>query len=290
MRLGLISDVHGNKYALTAAVTSLRRRGVDAWVSAGDLIGYGPHPNECVELVADLGATGVAGNHELIALGRLPGARSSCRAQQSHGWTREVLRDDVIQYLSGLPLRVDLGSVVVTHGSLEDPEEYVSTAARASDQLLRLRRDHPAARWLMLGNTHRQLLVGEFARSVQIRMGVATAPAAHERYVVNPGSVGQSRQWEWPPRARAAVLDVDEGTVIFESVSYDVRACRRALRGAGLPYRAIHSPPQVRSVVKRRMRRLSARPDRASRSAPRSEGGAASASATDRGEKFRAAE
>jgi hypothetical protein len=77
--------------------------------------------------------------------------------------------------------------------------------------------------------------------------------------VLNPGSVGQSRQWEWPPRARAAVIDLEQGSVLFERIAYDVRAAGRDVARAGLPYRSLHAPPPLRSVVARRMRRLSAR-------------------------------
>jgi hypothetical protein len=259
VRLGVISDVHGNLHALTATITALRRRGVDTWVSAGDLIGYGPHPNECVDVVADLGAAGVAGNHELIVLGRLPGAGSSDRAHTSHRWTRDVLRDDVVDYLAALPPRLEIGPVVVAHGSLDDPEEYVRTAGQAAAQLDRLERSHPFGRLLVLGNTHRQLLVGEGTGAVPVRTGATTTLRPSLRHVLNPGSVGQSRQWEWPPRARAAVIDLEQGNVLFERIAYDVRAARRDVARAGLPYRSLHAPPPLRSVVARRMRRLSAR-------------------------------
>jgi predicted phosphodiesterase len=259
MRLGLISDVHANLHALTATIAALRRRGVDAWVQAGDLIGYGPHPNECVERVAELGTTGVAGNHELIVLGLLPGARSSERAHVSHRRTRAMLRDDVVEYLAALPRLVEVGDVVVTHGSLDDPEEYVSTAGKAAAQLNRLHREHPTARVLVLGNTHRQLLYTDAAGSQPIRAGATMEVRTPAGHVLNPGSVGQSRQWEWPPRARAAVLDTDQGTVVFETIPYDVRACHRDLSRIGLPYRSIHSPPKMRSVVSRRLHTLSAR-------------------------------
>lgn len=259
MRLGLISDVHANLHALEATIAVLRRRGVDGWVSAGDLIGYGPHPNECVDLVAQLDTAGVAGNHDLIALGRLPGGRSSDRARVSHRRTRDMLRDDVRSYLAALPLRVDLGPVVVTHGSLDDPEKHVSTAPRAAAELAVLRQVNPAARILVLGNTHRQLLVDEAALSRPIRAGAPMSLATGLRQVLNPGSVGQSRQWEWPPRARAAVLDLQEDTVLFEKIAYDVRACRKVLAGAGFPYRSIHAPPPARSVLTGQVRRLSAR-------------------------------
>src|SRR3954468_2989878 len=64
MRIGLLSDVHANLFALRSAISRLRAEGVDAWVCAGDLVGYGPHPNECVETIAELGATCVVGNHD----------------------------------------------------------------------------------------------------------------------------------------------------------------------------------------------------------------------------------
>lgn len=259
MRLGVISDVHGNLDALTAIIAAVRRRGVDAWVSAGDLIGYGPHPNECVDMVGELGATAVAGNHELIVLGRLPGSGSSDRAHVTHRWTRDVLRDDVVDYLAALPPRLEIGPVLVTHGSLDDPEEYVRTGEQAAAQLDRLQESHPSARLLVLGNTHRQLLVGEGSGPVPVRTAVPMPLQTSRRHVLNPGSVGQSRQWEWPPRARAAVLDVEHGSVLFERIRYDVRAARRELARAGLPYRSLHAPPPLRSAVARRMRRLSAR-------------------------------
>jgi predicted phosphodiesterase len=259
VRLGLISDVHGNLRALTAAVAAVRRSGVDAWVSAGDLIGYGPYPNECVDVVAGLGAMGVAGNHELIVLGRLPGARSSDRAHASHRRTRDALRSDVATYLAALPTRLEIGPVVVTHGSLDDPEEYVRTAAQAAAQLQQLPHVSPSARWLVLGNTHRQMLVGERTGAAPLRVGRTSRLPAGERHVLNPGSVGQSRQWEWPPRARAAVLDLQNGDIRFERVSYDVGAGWADLRRAGLPYRSLHSPPPLRSAAARRLRRLSRR-------------------------------
>jgi predicted phosphodiesterase len=269
VRLGLISDVHGNLHALTATIAALRGRGVDGWVSAGDLIGYGPHPNECVEVVAGLGAIGVAGNHELIVLGQLPDAQSSERARESHRRTREELRADVVEYLSALPLRAEVDGVVVTHGSLDHPDDYVFSAAQAAAQLKRLADDHPAARLLVLGNTHLQLLVGEAAGRLPVRPGVATPLRAGERQVVNPGSVGQSRQREWPLHARAAVLDLERNTVVFERLRYDVRGCRRDLAAAGLPHRSISAPQPLRRAVAGRVGRLAGRIRRETREVDR---------------------
>lgn len=253
MRLGVISDVHGNLHALRATIDVLRREGVDGWLSVGDLIGYGPNPNECVEMVAGLGAIAVAGNHELIVLGQIAGAASSERAHESHRWTRRQLRDDVVSYLQGLPRQVRTNGIMVTHGSLGDPEEYVRTPARAVEQLEQLRRDHPEDRILVLGNTHRQQLHAERSGRQPVPDRDRSVLDLSQRYLVNPGSVGQSREWEWPPAARALLLDVERNHAEFRVIRYDVKACLRELRRHGLSYRSMHAPPSVRAAVRRRV-------------------------------------
>ena len=160
MRIGLLSDVHANLFALRTAITRLRAEGVDAWVCAGDLVGYGPHPNECVETIAELEPTCVAGNHELMLLGALPDTRAGWLARRSIGWTREVLRADARSYLSGLPRTAVAGGtdvaggMVVAHGSPDDPEEYVRTEGPAAALLGSL----SAERLLVIGHTHRPWL------------------------------------------------------------------------------------------------------------------------------------
>ena len=83
MRIGLLSDVHANLFALRAAIDRLRAEGVDTWMCAGDLVGYGPYPNECVETVAELDPTCVAGNHDLMLLEALPVTRAGWLARRT---------------------------------------------------------------------------------------------------------------------------------------------------------------------------------------------------------------
>jgi predicted phosphodiesterase len=255
VRYGVISDVHGNLHALRAVVHDLRAQGVDAWLSLGDLIGYGPQPNECVELVAELDAISVAGNHELIVLGEIEGASSSERAHRSHLWTRHVLGADSLAYLRRLPRRAEVDGIVLTHGSLDDPEEYVRTPARAAAQLEQLAVEQPEARLLLVGNTHVQQLHSESRGQLSLASGSPVQLDLGHRHLANPGSVGQSRQWEWPPRARCLVVDISRGQLTFRTVAYDVRGCRRELARQGLPYRSIHSTPAVGAALRRRGRR-----------------------------------
>src|SRR4051812_35572064 len=104
----------------------LRQPRVDAYLCAGDLVGYGPHPDECVSTIAGLGALCVAGNHDLIAIGRLSDARCERLARRTLEWTREVLTPATCAYLRQLPQTLTHAEVVVTHGSLHDPETHVT--------------------------------------------------------------------------------------------------------------------------------------------------------------------
>ena len=255
MRYGVISDVHGNLHALTAVVADLQGRGVDAWLCVGDLIGYGPQPNECVEMVAELGATSVAGNHELIVLGELPGTSSSQRAHESHRRTRAMLRDDVVAYLRRLPRRAVVDTILLTHGSLDDPEEYVRTPSAAARQLAQLAVEHPEARLLLLGNTHLQQLHAERTGPLSASLRAPVRLDLSQRHLANPGSVGQSRQWELAPRARCVVADLEQSELFFRAIRYDVRACRRELSRHGSPYSSIHATPPLRPALRRRTAR-----------------------------------
>jgi predicted phosphodiesterase len=248
MRIGLLSDVHANLFALRAAIARLRAEGVDAWVCAGDLVGYGPHPNECVETIAELEPACVAGNHELMLLGDLPVARAGWLARRTIAWTREVVRPDVRAHLAALPRTAAVADIAVAHGSPEDPEEYVRTGERAAALL----RSLPAGRLLVLGHTHHQWLSGGGA----VPGSDALPLAADERYVVNPGSVGQSRDREPIPRARFALLDLAHAQVRFFAEPYDAAATRAALRARRLPPDALHVRPGRVAATARRFRRL----------------------------------
>ena len=253
VRYGVLADVHANLFALRAAIERLKREGVDTWLCAGDLIGYGPQPNECVEALAELEALCVAGNHELILLGRLPEQRSGRLARQTIAWTRGVLRDDCRSFLERLPTVATVPSLVVAHGSLDDPEEYVLRDAQAARQLRRLELEHPKASMLVLGHTHRPWIYHQ-------RDGAARPAGAHAlpvgRVLLNPGSVGQSRQSERTPRARFMLLDVERRQARQLAVPYDVAACRRVLRQQALPSDAIHLRPGRLARVRRRTRGL----------------------------------
>lgn len=262
MRLGIISDVHANFAALSAALERLRRARAERIVCAGDVVGYGPQPNECVELLAASGALCVAGNHDLMALGELsPPARNELVAS-STDFTRTELSADSRDWLAALPCIAELAvepggpaTVVVAHGSLDDPARYVEREDAQREQLGQLAERAPAARLLVLGHTHRPGHLAAGGRAVR-------PPLQGGRYVVtgspvlcNPGSVGQSRQIEVEPRSRFALVELSRHQlrIVYETWRYDVAATRHSLLERNLDPRAVHLVPGRTGALARRM-------------------------------------
>jgi predicted phosphodiesterase len=254
VRYAVLADIHGNLTALEAVLERLSETQVDRYLIAGDLIGYGPFPNECVDVVRELNPVCVSGNHDLIAIGRLADSRCIRLARETLAWTREVLRDDVRDYLGTLPGRAEvMGGVVMAHGSFDDPQEYVARPDRAARQLSRLRREYPAASILILGHTHRPLAVDEKSGRLSIEKG-SPVPIGNTRCLLNPGAVGQSR--ELRARARYMVLDLEERCATFYAIPYDLGSTRRALRQHGLPPKACHLRPSFKRAARRAFRYL----------------------------------
>jgi predicted phosphodiesterase len=238
MRYGVIADVHANAHALDTALAFLSTQDVDGYLCAGDLVGYGPMPNECVRQVLALPGRCVAGNHDLIALGRLDDERCIPLAKASLRWTRGVLEDDVRELLEDLPLGAGDDGIAVRHGSLSDPQAYVVTDEEARACLEDLERTLPATDVLVLGHTHRPMAFSRH-RGALLRSGTGRVDLPHdEPILLNPGAVGQSRSAD--ARARVMVLDTTARVASFHALDYDVEGCREALLERGLPANSCH--------------------------------------------------
>lgn len=239
MRLGVLADVHANWHALDAALSFLAREGIERFVCAGDLVGYGPLPERTAERVLSLPGDVVAGNHELIVLGELDDDKCTDFARASLRWTREVLDERLRIRLAALPRRLRIpGGVALAHGSWNDPQQYVRTEAQARVALGELD-SQVREEILIVGHTHEPLAIAERAGELlRGNVGEILLPRG-ERVLLNPGAVGQTRGGA-PPRARVMILDLERRSASFHGVRYDVRSCRRALEERGLPRSSCH--------------------------------------------------
>jgi predicted phosphodiesterase len=256
MRYAILADVHGNLPALEAILVALQQRRIDQYICAGDVVGYGPNPVECIGRIERLQPAWVAGNHELMLLGRQSASGGPALVRRTLEWTRSVLPDRALARLAALPLSIQLpGGVVVTHASLVDVERRVRRPSQVIEELDRLQSRFATARVLVLGHTHHVLLAnrqsalgwGWLPRTVALPPGPC---------VLNPGSVGQARGFLGI--ARAAVLDTRRNQVELLATTYPTTQLEHDLANAGLPRWSYHRSPLRRLAerAERRLRRL----------------------------------
>jgi predicted phosphodiesterase len=229
MRLAVLSDIHANLAALDAVCDELGM--VDeVWV-LGDIVGYGPQPNEVIRRLQELGVRAVTGNHDGAAIGMVDASWFNPDAQAAIQWTATVLDENARAYLAALPeVRRD-GELTAVHGSPREPIwEYITDATIAAANMTAFETRH-----CLYGHTHQPVIY----RSDGIHMTVVPATTASpialdaRRALINPGSVGQPRDGNRD--ASYLILDTEAGEAEFHRVRYDVGLTQRLMREAGLP-------------------------------------------------------
>ncbi len=236
MRCAIISDVHANLEALEVVLADIRQRECDRIVCLGDFVGYGPNPNECVDLLAPLLAgRHVAGNHDWAAVGKLDITFFNPYAQAAILWTQQALRPAVQQYLTALPTEWSQDGplpFLAVHASPRDPiEEYVLDGTTARDNF----RERAFA-LCFIGHTHVPAVFLGADDAVEARTFLADEEVRLDpafRYLINVGSVGQPRDGD--PRASYAVLDAEPAVVRLVRLAYPWVRTQEKMRREGLP-------------------------------------------------------
>jgi len=231
MRILVFSDIHSN---LTALETVLEAAGnMDAYWCLGDVVGYGPDPNECIERVRHLpNLTIVRGNHDAATLGEVDQHTFNHEASLAITWTKRVLNADSKEFLLSLPEREQIDDVTLVHGSPRNPVwDYVMdymTAVRVFQFF--------DTRICMVGHTHVPAIWHEDAEAPPkgpvldfYKMEIKT------KTILNPGSVGQPRDHD--NRASYAIFDPDNSTWELRKVQYDFDQVQNRIKKSGLPWR-----------------------------------------------------
>jgi diadenosine tetraphosphatase ApaH/serine/threonine PP2A family protein phosphatase len=230
MRVAVISDVHANRHALDAVLAVIDGDGVDAIWCLGDVVGYGPQPNECCDIVRERADLCLIGNHDLVALGELAVTDFNDEAAAAALWTSEQLTEESTAFLRRLRPSATVDGAELFHASARDPVwEYILTeeAARATFELT-------TAPVVLVGHSHVALALA-YALD-RIGGGVASDGAELElggRHLLNPGSVGQPRDGD--PRAAWLLLDLERRFAAFRRVPYPIEKTQAEMHAAGLP-------------------------------------------------------
>lgn len=234
MRVLIISDIHAN---LTALETVLAEAGTpEAVWCLGDLVGYGPDPNECVARVRALpNLKCLVGNHDKAVLGAIDMAVFNAEARAAIEWTQREAAPETLAYLQALPESDGYGEFSLFHGSPRQPVwEYILDRWIAQQNFPLFK-----TRYCLVGHTHTPIVYRDMGDDSVCREEAPDYRRPRtlnsDRLIINPGSVGQPRDNN--PAAAYALLDTEAGTWQYRRVPYDISATQNRMRAANLPER-----------------------------------------------------
>ena len=235
MRYLVLSDVHANFTAMQAVLADAPA--FDEIWCLGDLVGYGPNPNECVERIQDFAHISLAGNHDWASLGKLDLSSFNTDARTASIWTQTTLSPASRDYLHALPTHTEQGQFHMAHASPREPVwEYILDANLAYANF-----SHFTAPICLVGHTHIPVIFELDEEQHRCKTVPSTldgpVPLGSRRLIINPGSVGQPRDGD--PRSSYALLDLEEMTWEFRRVEYAVEITQERMRARGLPRRLI---------------------------------------------------
>lgn len=235
VRTLLISDIHANLSAFEAVLEDAVP--FDQVWCLGDLVGYGPDPEECVKLLRSLpGLQCIMGNHDAAILGFIDFMAFNDEARYSLQIQLQHLSQESMDFLELLPIRLEVEGVTLAHGSPRNPIwEYVLRDSVARDNF-----EHFDTQGCLIGHSHVPLI---FSQDEQMRLKLlqpqnADRWLAKERFILNPGSLGQPRDLN--PEASYVVWDDQENTWEFRRAAYDIFGVQARMEALNLPMRNIH--------------------------------------------------
>ena len=233
MRYLILSDIHSNLAALEAVLADAGP--YDKIWCLGDVIGYGPQPNECIARLRALPHSCVAGNHDWAAINKLDISTFNPEARLACLWTREQLTPDHWEYIESLSEKLIEGSFTLVHGSPRHPVwEYITHPSVAAANLASF-----DTQYCLFGHTHVPMVyVASGSRKETETFTMPTnepIPLPEQRCLINPGGVGQPRDGD--PRAAYVLFDSEANTMEHHRVDYPVEATQQLMMARHLPER-----------------------------------------------------
>ncbi len=236
--LAILPDIHANRRALEAVLADARAHGATRFAALGDIIGFGGEPVACAQCVLELGALALRGNHEEALLtpalfGMFPAV------QRMTERTRALLPAPLLRWLTALPCTAEQEGIPLTHATFDAPERW-GRLRRAEDAARNFAATAPAP-LAFFGHTHSPTLFRMAADGTVEKLPLVYDEQGSfhlqlhpgERYLVNPGSVGQPRDGD--PRAAYALFDAETQHLTLRRVAYDTAAAAEGTLATGLP-------------------------------------------------------
>ncbi|MHA1200679.1 MAG: metallophosphoesterase family protein [Candidatus Heimdallarchaeaceae archaeon] len=221
-KIAIISDVHANIYALEAVLKDIqRKRNIDEIICLGDVVGYYPYPNECIELIKEQCSLTMLGNHDAGVIGDEPSFYFNPVAYEMITWTKENIKPEHMQWLTTLPRRRTIEkngkSIYLVHGSPFKVFDYMDS--------------HSEKHWnVMLGEAFEKIQTGVLI------VGHTHVPVRKKfkgKHFLNPGSVGQPRNGT--PGAFYSIINTSPFSSSIVHLKYDFSPLQERMEKLGLP-------------------------------------------------------
>jgi len=231
LRYGIFADVHSNLEALDSVIGAFKKESIDAYLCAGDIVGYAANPIECINKVRSLAMFTVAGNHDWAAVSLTSPETFNSFAKEAILWTRKQLDESSRDYLETLKLSFKNESLTLVHGTLDNPRDfnYMTDGYKAEETFRLMETDI-----CFIGHTH---IAGVFIKdkldAISYRLDTSVGIDKANKYIINVGSVGQPR--DGLPSAAYCVYDTVKLEVQVKRVEYDLKSARKKILDSGLP-------------------------------------------------------
>ncbi|MBE0426747.1 MAG: metallophosphoesterase family protein [Nitrospirae bacterium] len=228
MLFAVISDVHSNFDALDAVLKDIGRKKIIDIFFLGDSVGYGPDPNECVEMLSETCQILLAGNHDWGVLGLTNISYFNEYARFTIEWTRKVLTEKNKNMLESFPLKKEFNDMLFVHSTPKEPEEwhYLFTLWDAEINFR-----YFDNKLCFLGHSHQPFIIERVPSGELVTYRGKTRMKDGSRYIVNAGSVGQPRDGD----PRACYVIVEDKDIQINRVPYDIETVQNKMRKKNLP-------------------------------------------------------
>lgn len=232
MRYAIISDIHGNAEALQAVLNDIKDRSIQTTICLGDVVGYYPDPEACVEMISKNAAFCVAGNHDYAAIGRIDTQNFSYYAFAAMEWTKQNISEKAKDFLRTLPLTIEQDSMFFTHSSPSNPQDWAYVFPDSEEAVFEAF-SSLVHRLNFIGHTHwPSIMIQENDRIILHSDHTIKLNASHF-YLTNVGSVGQPRDFD--SRSCYAIYDTEAQEISLIRVKYDYTITQQKIRDCHLP-------------------------------------------------------
>lgn len=231
MRYAFISDIHSNIEAFDAVLADIEKEKPDRILFLGDIVGYGPSPNECIDRLLQVADFSLGGNHDWAVVGKTPDDYFNPFAKEAVDWTGKVLREDNREFLLRTKASDIIDGFQVAHSTPYNPEEwrYIMSQKEALENYSSIR-----GQLCFIGHSHQPLIIEyQDSSNVRVHRDKVFQFVPENKYIINIGSVGQPRDAN--VNSCWVLFDSNENRVEYHRVPYDIAAVQKKMENVGLP-------------------------------------------------------